>query len=57
MELSELNGMRLKQMMSDRRTVCQCISNQIYSFRQVLGLGCVNLGTEDIISPARLTKS
>jgi hypothetical protein len=40
--------------MSDRRTVGQCLSNQIHSFWQVLGLGWDYLATEGIISLACL---
>jgi hypothetical protein len=57
MEWSELTGLRLKQIMSDERTVVQCISEQRDSFWLVDDLGCVNLATEVIISLARLTKS
>jgi hypothetical protein len=57
MEQSELTTMRIKQIMSGGRTVVQRISNQIDSAWQVLGLGCVNLAIESIISLARPTKS
>jgi hypothetical protein len=56
-ELSELTGLRLKQIMSGQKTVVQSTSMQIDSFWLLLDLGSVYLATEGINSLARLTES
>jgi hypothetical protein len=57
MEWSDMTGLRLKEIMSGRRTVVQRNLMQIDSFWLVLGLVWVYLATEGIISLASLTKS
>jgi hypothetical protein len=57
MELSELTGLRSKQIGYGQRTIVQSTPMPIDFFQQLLGLGWVYLATQGIISLASLTES